>query len=327
MGEVEGGSNASVGMFFLSTANRVPHITTGNLDEIDSQHELLGTVRGNNPAVKKRKPSKNHVSENGLDNLVISKGSEVKKKARSNGNTSPDFPPPKIGPESIESKHESGPSSSSTQRALPAVRRHSPATHPCFEDYAKHMAHQPNVPRLHKAQFICFDSIMEWRESVLDDYNTFTENSLRWGTLKGVGSGNALEAINYYGTVFYLNIYEEEMMAACLTLVELSHPYKEKYLNLSSGHDQDLVLSTEQELDACFTLIGFKKERCFFASDESADLYGKARKLRGFQRGFCNFCSAGICDTMTYQFLVEHTCGQHSMSNPKAKGTIIAVAQ
>ncbi|KAF7950675.1 uncharacterized protein EAE97_002227 [Botrytis byssoidea] len=301
------------------------HITTGNLDKIDSQHELLGTARGNNPAIQKRKPSKNHVSENELDNSVISKGSEVKKKARSNGNTSPDFPPPKIVPESIESKHESGPSSSTTQRALPAVRRHSPATHPCFEDYAKHMAHQPNVPRLHKAQFICFDSIMEWRESVLDDYNTFTENSLRWGvnelkvgripddqsqTLKSVGSGKALEAINHYGTVFYLNIYEEEMMAACLTLVELSQPYKEKYLNLSSGHDQDLVLSTEQELDACFTLIGFKKEPCFFASDESADLYGKARKLRGFQRGF-----------------FEHTCGQHSMSNSKAKQTVVADTQ
>ncbi|TGO08942.1 hypothetical protein BTUL_0185g00200 [Botrytis tulipae] len=301
------------------------HITTGNLDKIDSQHELLGTVKGNNPALKKRKPSKNHISEKGLDNSVKSKGSEVKKKSQSNGNTSLDFPPPKDGPESIESKHESGPPSSTTQRALPAVRRHSPATHPCFEDYAKHMAHKPNVPRLHKTQFICFDSIMEWRESVLDDYNTFTENSLRWGvnelkvgripddqsqTLMGVGSGKALEAINHYGTVFYLSIYEEEMMAACLTLVELSQPYKEKYLNLSSGHDQDLVLSTEQELDACFTLIGFKKERCFFASDESADLHGKARKLRGFQRGF-----------------FEHTCGQHSMSNPKAKETVIADTQ
>ncbi|KAF7895955.1 hypothetical protein EAF00_005970 [Botryotinia globosa] len=301
------------------------HITTGNPGKIDSDHELLGTARGNNPAIKKRKPSKNHVSENGLDNSVQSKGLEVKKKVWSNRNKSLDFPPPKIGLESIESKHERGPSLSITQRALSALRRHSPATHPCFEDYAKHMAHQPSVPRFHKTQFICFDSIMEWRESVLDDYNAFTENSLRWGvnelkvgqipddqsqTLTGVGSGKALEAINHYGTVFYLNIYEEEMMAACLTLVELSQPYKEKYLNLSSGHDQDLDISTEQELDACFTLIGFKKERCFFASDESADPHGKARKLRGFERGF-----------------FEHTCGQHSMSNPKAKETVIADTQ
>ncbi|TGO38865.1 hypothetical protein BHYA_0066g00340 [Botrytis hyacinthi] len=282
-----------------------PHITTGNLEKIDTQHELLGTTRDTSCQYAntyfQRKPSKNHILENGLNNSVESKGSEVKKKAQSNGDTSLDFSPPKNGPESIESKHERESSSSTTQRALPVVRYHSPAAHPCFEDYAKHMAHQPNVPRLHKTQFICFDSITEWRESVLDDYNTFTENSLRWGvnelkvgripddqsqSLNGVVSGKSLEAINHYGTVFYLNIYEEEMMAACLTLVELSQPYKEKYLNLSSGHDQDLVLSTEQELDACFTLIGFKKERCFFASDESVDLYGKARKLRGFQRGF-----------------------------------------
>ncbi|KAF7884767.1 uncharacterized protein EAF02_005103 [Botrytis sinoallii] len=293
---------------------------------------------GKKAPIKKKKPSTNHVSENGLDNSVKSKKLEIKKKAQSNGNTSIDFPPPKHGPESTESKRENGSSSSKKQRALPTVRRHSPATHPCFQDYEDHMAYQPKVPRLQKAQFISFDSMTEWRESVLDDYNTFTENSLRWGvnelkvgripddqsqSLNGVGSGKCLETINHYGTVFYLNIYEEEMMAACLTLVELSQPYKEKYLNISSEHDQDLVLSTEQELDACFTLIGFKKERCFFASDESVDLYGKDRKLRGFQRGFCEFISGWIRDTMTYSLLVEHTCEQHSTSNPKAKEIVI----
>lgn len=256
-----------------------------------------------------------------------------------NRNTSIDFPSPENGPESIESENERGSSSSTRQQALPTVRRHSPTTHSYFEDYVKHMAYQPNVPRLHRTQFICFDSIEEWRESVLDDYNNFTENSLRWGvnelkvgripddqsqSLNSVGAGKSLEAINHYGTVFYLNIYEEETMAACLTLVELSQPYKEKYLNISSEHDQDLVISTEQELDACFTLIGFKKEPCFFASHESADLYGKARKLRGFQRGFCEFFSGWICGSMTYSFLVEHTCEQHSMSNPKSKETDIS---
>ncbi|TGO23753.1 hypothetical protein BPAE_0122g00080 [Botrytis paeoniae] len=277
---------------------------------------------GNKAAIKKGKPSKNHVSENGLDNIVKSTELEVKKNVQSNGNTSIDFHPPKNGPESTEPKHERGRSSSTTQRALPAVRRHSPATHPCFEDYENHMAYQPNVPRLQKTQFICFDSIMEWRESVLDDYNTFTENSLRWGVneLKvgripddqsqsqmGVASTKSLEMFNHYGTVFYLNIYEEEMMAACLTLVELSQPYKEKYLNIGTDQDRDLILSTEQELDACFTLIGFKKERCFFASDESADLYGRAKKLRGFQRGFFN-----------------HTCEQHSTDSPQVKEIVIS---
>ncbi|KAF5867636.1 uncharacterized protein Bfra_010611 [Botrytis fragariae] len=299
-----------------------PHFTTGNLEKIDSQDGFLGTVMGNEAAIKKRKPSKKHVSENGLDNSVKFKELEVKEEAQSNGNTSIDFHPPKHGPESIESKRERGRSSSTTQRALPTVRRHSPATHPCFEDYENHMAYQPNLPRLQKTQFICFDSIMEWRESVLDDYNTFTENSLRWGvnelkvgripddqsqSLNGGASAKNLETINHYGTVFYLNIYEEEMMAACLTLVELSQPNKEKYLNISSEHDRDLILSTEQELDACFTLIGFKRERCFFTSDKRADLFGRAKKLRGFQRGF-----------------FEHTCEQHSMSNPKAKETVIS---
>ncbi|KAF7886603.1 uncharacterized protein EAF01_011281 [Botrytis porri] len=172
------------------------------------------------------------------------------------------------------------------------------------------MGHQPNVPRLQKTQFICFDSMIAWRESVLDGYNAFTQNSLRWGvnelrvgrilddqsqSQNGVASAKNFETFNHYGTVFFLNTFEEEMMAACLTLVELSQPSKEKYLNISTDQDRDLILSTEQELDACFTLIGFKKQRCFFASDETANIYGRAKKLRGFQRGF-----------------FDHTCEEHS---------------
>ncbi|KAF7951833.1 hypothetical protein EAE96_007131 [Botrytis aclada] len=176
------------------------------------------------------------------------------------------------------------------------------------------MGYQPDVPRLQKTQFIRFDAIKEWRKSVLEGYKSFTGNGLRWAVneLKvgrilddqsqrqhGVASANILEAFNHYGTVFYLNTFDAEMMAACLTLVELSQPYKEKYLNISTDQDRDLILSTEQELDACFTLIGFKKERCFFASDESADLYGRVIKMRGLQRGYFN-----------------HTCEQHSTDSP-----------
>ncbi|TGO45352.1 hypothetical protein BCON_0400g00020 [Botryotinia convoluta] len=306
---------------FLDANLNEPHFTTEIPEKIDSQDEFWETGMENKAASKKNNRS-THLVSDGLDTSVKSAELEVKEKAQSNGNTSIDFHPPKIGLESIESKRERGRSSSTTQRALPTVRRHSPATHPCFEDYANHMAYQPNVPRLHKTQFICFDSIMEWRESVLDEYNTFTENSLRWGvnelkvgripddqsqSLNGVASAKSLETFNHYGTVFYLNIYEEEMMAACLTLVELSQPYKEKYLNISSEHDRDLILSTEQELDACFTLIGFKKERCFFASDESADLFRRAKKLRGFQRGF-----------------FDHTCEQHSTDSPQVKEIVMS---
>ncbi|KAK8901366.1 hypothetical protein QC760_009810 [Botrytis cinerea] len=163
---------------------------------------------------------------------------------------------------------------------------------------------------------------MEWRNSVLDSHNTFTGNDMRWGVneLKvgrisddqlqgqvGITFTKKFETFNHYGTVFYSNTYEEETMAACLTLIELSQPNKEEYLNGSTENDRDLILSTEQELDACFTLMGLKRERCFFASNGIAVPYRRERKLRGLQRGFFN-----------------HTCEQHSKCSTQAKDTVIS---
>ena len=227
-----------------------------------------------------------------------------------NENTSIDSQPPKIGLELNESEFGRDGFSSITQQVSPATSRHSPATHSRFEDHANFMDYQLNVPRLHKTQFIDFESEMEWRNSVLDSHNTFTGNDMRWGVneLKvgrisddqlqgqvGITFTKKFETFNHYGTVFYSNTYEEKTMAACLTLIELSQPNKEEYLNGSTENDRDLILSTEQELDACFTLMGLKRERCFFASNGIAVPYRRERKLRGLQRGFCKFIFRWIC--------------------------------
>lgn len=85
-------------------------------------------------------------------------------------------------------------------------------------------------------------------------------------------------------------------MAACLTLIELSQPNKGKYLNVSTENDRGLILSAEQELDACFTLMGLKRESCFFASNGIAHPYRREKKLRGLQRGFCKFIFDGFVE-------------------------------
>ncbi|TEY32911.1 hypothetical protein BOTCAL_0706g00040 [Botryotinia calthae] len=296
----------------------VPHI----LEKIHSQDGVSKAVIGKKAAIKKRKHRTHLVSEDELDTSIKSAKLKVEENAQSNENTSIEPQPPKIDLELNESKFGCDGSSSITQQASSAASCHSPATHSRFEDYANLMDYQPNAPRLHKTQFIDFESEMGWRNSVLNSYNTFTGNNMRWGVneLKvgripddqshgqvGTTPTKRFETFNHYGTVFYLNTFEEEMMAACLTLVELSQPNKEKYLNISTENDRDLTLSTEEELDACFTLIGFKKQRCFFASDGIAVTYRREKKLRGFQRGFFN-----------------HTCGQHSKCSTQPKDNIVS---
>ncbi|KAK6594117.1 hypothetical protein H4I96_11030, partial [Botrytis cinerea] len=293
-----------------------PHFTSDILEKIHSQEGVSKAVVGQKSAIKKRKNSTHLVLEDELDTSIKSAKLKVEENAQNNENTSIDSQPPKIGLELNESEFGRDGFSSITQQVSPATSRHSPATHSRFEDHANFMDYQLNVPRLHKTQFIDFESEMEWRNSVLDSHNMrWGVNELKVGRIPddqlqgqvGITFTKKFETFNHYGTVFYSNTYEEKTMAACLTLIELSQPNKEEYLNGSTENDRDLILSTEQELDACFTLMGLKRERCFFASNGIAVPYRRERKLRGLQRGFFN-----------------HTCEQHSKCSTQAKDTVIS---